>query len=149
MTFILLFSQCVCYIGLVFLLASYFGGIIKRLRHQRNSLYESLYGVKYEARFSEEWIREEVGLEFAKLSAAVEVLPPVMSLLIDEQSDSVELLLDTKRDFYDDWFEGGDRHICLYRDRETKRVVGCCLPLYQRELRVTRFKKTKNRSRHA
>jgi hypothetical protein len=36
---------------------------IKRLRCQRNVLYESLYGVEYETRFSEKRIREEAGLE--------------------------------------------------------------------------------------
>lgn len=36
---------------------------IKRLCRQRDSLYESLYGVEYETRFSEKRIREEAGLE--------------------------------------------------------------------------------------
>lgn len=79
--------------------------------------------------------------QLKKMSAVAKEQPPVMSLLIDEQSDSVELVLDTKRDYYGEWIKGEGGDICLYREMETKKVVGCYLPLYQRELRVTRFEK--------
>ena len=42
MTFILLFFQCVCCIGLIILLTSYFGSKINYLCYQRDVLYRNL-----------------------------------------------------------------------------------------------------------
>ena len=42
MTYVLLFIQCICSVGLILLFTSYFGVQIKHLRHQRDVLYENL-----------------------------------------------------------------------------------------------------------
>lgn len=76
-----------------------------------------------------------------EMASAAKDRPPVMSLFVDEESKSVELILDTHRQYYGEWIKGEGGDICLYRDMETHKVVGCFLPLYQRELRVTRAEK--------
>ena len=74
--------------------------------------------------------------EFEKLIAEAAAKPPMMVLDVDEQSSSVELILDTKVRTYGEWIKGEGADICLYRDVETKKVVGCRLPLYQKKLMV-------------
>lgn len=85
-------------------------------------------------------------MEFAeqikKMAALAKNKPPVMSLLIDEEGVCVDLVLDTTRSYYGDWIKGEGGDICLYRDMDTKKVVGCHLPLYQRSLMVSRIEKT-------
>lgn len=78
--------------------------------------------------------------EFAALIAAAASKPPMMTLHINEPSSSVELFLDTKVNYYGEWIKGEGGDICLYRDMETNKVVGCHLPLYQKELHVSRTK---------
>lgn len=60
-----------------------------------------------------------------------------MSLSVSEQGDSVELVLDTgSGQYYGDWIEGEGGDICLLRDCETNKVIGCHLPLYNKKLAV-------------
>lgn len=66
---------------------------------------------------------------------------PMMSLLINEEGHSVELILDNKANYYGEWIEGEGGDICLYRDQGTDKVVGCHLPLYHKELVVHRIEK--------
>lgn len=84
-------------------------------------------------------------LEFSeylkKMVAECENAPPAMSLLIDEEIDSVELVLDTQRSYYGDWIEGEGGDICLYRDQDTNKVLGCRFPLHQKRLVFTRLEK--------
>ena len=61
---------------------------------------------------------------------------PRMSLLIDRDGGSVELILDTSIPTYGEWIKGEGGDICLYRDQETHKVMGACLPLYQSHLTV-------------
>ena len=62
---------------------------------------------------------------------------PCMSLIVDDDGHSVELLLDTHASTYSEWIPGEGGDICLIRDQETKRVVGCHLPLMNRKLCVS------------
>ena len=48
--------------------------------------------------------------------------------------------MNTKTNHYGDWIKGEGADICLYRDMETNKVVGCHLPLYQKNLIVSRSK---------
>jgi len=87
------------------------------------------------------------GAGYAKMLKRLEELPPkppATLLLMDEPGHSVELMLDTERSYYGEWIRGEGGDICLYRDRETDKVIGCCLPMYQKELRVTRIEKQCN-----
>jgi hypothetical protein len=74
--------------------------------------------------------------EFEKLITGAAAKPPMMTLEVDEESSLVELILDTKRSTYGEWIKGEGGDICLYRDMETNKVVGCRLPLYQKKLMV-------------
>lgn len=59
-----------------------------------------------------------------------------MGLYVSEDGKSVELLLDTARDYWGEWIPGEGGDICLYRDRETNKVMGVHLPLYNERLCV-------------
>ena len=82
--------------------------------------------------------------EFAELlktgMAEAASVPPCTSLLMDEQGGAVELLTDTKAIYYGEWIKGEGADICLYRERETGRIVGCRLPMHHTELRTGRIK---------
>lgn len=67
--------------------------------------------------------------DFADLIEESKKYKPCMSLSVDKESSSVELMLDTTSNYIGEWIpdEGGD--ICLYRDRDTNKVVGVFLPL--------------------
>jgi len=84
---------------------------------------------------------DDFGRALKEASEAVVDRGPVMSLLVDEVNSSVELFLDTSKRTYGDWIKGEGADICLYRDAETHKVVGCYLPLYQKELIVDRLVK--------
>ncbi len=75
-----------------------------------------------------EWLKE--------IAATAKDRPPTMALFISEEGQSVSLILDSSKAYYGEWIKGEGGDICLYRDRETKKVVGCHLPLYQRRLAV-------------
>lgn len=64
-------------------------------------------------------------------------VPAMMTFDVDFRSSAVELILDTKANYYGEWIKGEGGDICLYRDQETKKVVGCYLPLYQKKLLVS------------
>ena len=70
------------------------------------------------------------------LNTPVDNTPKMMLSVDRKHGKSVELILDTTKDYYGDWIPGEGGDICLFRDRETKKVVGCHLPLYQEELLV-------------
>lgn len=76
--------------------------------------------------------------EFMKILEECAKKPPMISLHIDEDSSSVELILDTKSNCYSEWIKGEGADICLYREFDTERVVGCRLPLYQTNLIVSK-----------
>lgn len=61
---------------------------------------------------------------------------PSMSLYVSDDGKFVELCIDPTVSTYADWIPGEGGDICLTRCRETKRVVGCCLPLLNRKLSV-------------
>jgi hypothetical protein len=61
---------------------------------------------------------------------------PSMSLYIDEDSKSVELIVDPTVSHYGDWIKGEGADICLLRCHETNKVVGVHLPLYNNKLSV-------------
>ena len=61
---------------------------------------------------------------------------PCMSLYISDDGKSVELVLDTSKHSYLKWIDGEGGDIGLLLDRETHRVIGVHLPLYQRKLIV-------------
>jgi hypothetical protein len=77
-----------------------------------------------------------------KLKAAFErakAVPSCTSILIDKDSDTLDIVLDTKASIVGEWMPGEGADICLYRDRETGRVVGCHLPLYHKKVKVSRI----------
>jgi len=59
-----------------------------------------------------------------------------MALHASRDGLSVDLLLDTGSNSYSEWIPGEGGDICLYRDRQTNKVVGCHLPLYNERLMV-------------
>lgn len=61
---------------------------------------------------------------------------PCMSLCVDQDSRSVELILDTSVSTYGEWIDGEGANICLLRCQDTKRVVGVRLPLMRENLAV-------------
>ena len=52
-----------------------------------------------------------------------------MAISVSNEGKSVELILDTAHPYYGEWIAGEGGDICLYRDRDTNKVVGCHLPL--------------------
>ena len=68
-------------------------------------------------------------------------VPPCASLLINEPGGSIELLIDTKADYYSEWIKGEGADICLYRERDTEKVVGVHLPLRHAKLMIGRIPK--------
>lgn len=59
-----------------------------------------------------------------------------MSLSVSEDGQSVTLVLDTSVPTYSQWIDGEGGDICLFRCRETDKVVGSRLPLMNRKLCV-------------
>ena len=59
-----------------------------------------------------------------------------MSLYVCEDSDSVELCLDTQRDVTSEWIPGEGADIHLLRCRDTGKILGVRLPLYNKRLCV-------------
>lgn len=59
-----------------------------------------------------------------------------MSLHVCRESKSVTLNLDTACDYYTEWIKGEGSDIGLFRDRETNKVIGVRLPLYNERLGV-------------
>ena len=49
---------------------------------------------------------------------------------IDKENNRVELILDTSLSQYCEWIKGEGADISLIRDRETNKVIGVNLPLY-------------------
>lgn len=90
---------------------------------------------------------DDLGPFLKQAAALAEKQPPYTSLLIDEEGGCVDLVLDTKRATICEWIKGEGADICLYRDRDTGKVVGCHLPLYQKELRVSRIEKPKSKAK--
>lgn len=48
----------------------------------------------------------------------------------------IEIILDCESNYYGEWIKGEGADICLYRDRETHRVVGACLPCYAKSASI-------------
>lgn len=71
-----------------------------------------------------------------EMAKQIEPRGPAMLLKVSKEGKSVELILDSKVPFYSDWIKGEGGDICLYREQETNRVVGCHLPLMQETLCV-------------
>lgn len=59
-----------------------------------------------------------------------------MSVRVDELGQGVDIHLDTSRGSYGEWIPGEGGDICLYRDNETKKVVGAYFPLLNKRLSV-------------
>lgn len=74
--------------------------------------------------------------DLEKLFPAAATYEPCMSLCVDQDSRSVELILDTSVSTYGEWINGEGADICLLRCRETNRVVGVRLPLLNENLAV-------------
>ena len=92
---------------------------------------------KLTTELSNDFSKEDVQEFFKSLIAQAAAKPPMMTLHIDEKSNSVELILNTKVSYYGEWISGEGGDICLYRDQETKKVIGCYLPLYINKLYVS------------
>jgi hypothetical protein len=56
-------------------------------------------------------------------------LEPPFDLYVCESSQAVELRTHPTVANYAEWIDGEGADICLYREQETKKVVGCRLPL--------------------
>lgn len=79
--------------------------------------------------------------DFKKLLEEAANTPRAMVLDVDEESRSVELMLDTHSgSYYAEWIVGEGADVCLYKDMTTNHVVGCRLPLYCNNLRVFQSK---------
>lgn len=79
--------------------------------------------------------------ELRKMIEEAAKAPRAMILDVDEESRSVELILDNKSgSYYAEWITGEGADICLYRDQTTDHVIGCRLPLYCNNLRVFQSK---------
>lgn len=61
---------------------------------------------------------------------------PCATLFIDEDSTSVELMVDNSKSTYGEWIKGEGADICLIRENETNKVVGVRLPLYDTNFSV-------------
>lgn len=59
-----------------------------------------------------------------------------MSLCVNEESLSVELILDTAVSYYGEHIKGEGCDIAIYREHGTNRVVGVRLPLRNNRLSV-------------
>ncbi|KKN09811.1 hypothetical protein LCGC14_1042840 [marine sediment metagenome] len=59
-----------------------------------------------------------------RAAATAATQSPCTALLIDEEGSCVDLVLDTKRATTSEWIKGEGADICLYRDRDTGKVVG-------------------------
>lgn len=69
--------------------------------------------------------------EFMKRAAEeMKDVPESASVLIHSDGNAIQIHLTNKSNYYGEWIKGEGADICLYRDRETNRVVGCMLPLY-------------------
>lgn len=77
------------------------------------------------------------GME-AILKAASEAAlkPPCGSIYIHSDGKSMDVTLNTHANYYGEWIKGEGGDICLYRDQETKKVVGAHLPFYLDEIIV-------------
>lgn len=63
-------------------------------------------------------------------------VPPMTVVDVSFDASAIELILDTKKSYFGEWIPGEGGDICLYRDQETRKVVGCYLPLYHKTLAV-------------
>ena len=77
---------------------------------------------------TDEWIED--------MLAIARDATPCMALYVDEESKSVELLLDSTSNYTAEHIPGEDGDICLYRDSDTGRIVGALFPLKQSRLVV-------------
>lgn len=84
--------------------------------------------------------------DLLKMAAKTKPLPPHTAVMVNEPGGSIELLLDTRSDYYSEWIPGEGADICLFRDMETHKVVGCDLPLYHKELRISYWRNTMGKS---
>jgi hypothetical protein len=89
----------------------------------------------------------------SKLIEEAKNYEPSMSIYVDMDGHSVELIVDPTVSHYGEWIKGEGADICLLRCQETNRVVGVHLPLYNEKLSVFHtgplmindgFKKDKN-----
>lgn len=74
--------------------------------------------------------------DLEKLFPAAAAYEPCMSLTVEPDGKSVELILDGSLSTYAEWIKGEGADICLLRCRETNRVVGVRLPLLNEKLAV-------------
>lgn len=68
--------------------------------------------------------------------------PSCTAIYIDEENRSIDIVLDTQIPSYGEWIKGEGGDICLYRDTETDKVIGCHLPLYHKEVKINRHRKS-------
>lgn len=75
--------------------------------------------------------------EFLKQSMAhAATVPPMGTIYVHRDGNAIDVHLDTKANYYGEWIAGEGADICLYRDQETKKVVGAHLPFYMDTLAV-------------
>jgi hypothetical protein len=68
-------------------------------------------------------------------------VPPSTTVCIDEEGKAVELFTDNKVSYYGEWIKGEGADICIYRERQTEKVIGVRLLLRYENLIVGRIKK--------
>lgn len=78
--------------------------------------------------------------EFAEfLKKSIEhaaTVPPMGTVYVHRDGNAIDVCLDTKANYYGEWIAGEGADICLYRDRDTKKIVGAHLPFYMDTIAV-------------
>lgn len=63
----------------------------------------------------------------AELIAAAQDYEPCISVMTDDRA--IEVIIDTSINYYGEHIVGEGFNMCLYREQETNKVVGCRIPL--------------------
>lgn len=74
--------------------------------------------------------------DFVKALDSLEPTEHCMYLSVHELGHAVELCLNTQSTFNGEWIPGEGADICLHRDIDTGKIVGCRLPLMCKRLVV-------------
>ena len=61
---------------------------------------------------------------------------PCMSLYVNQDGRTVQLLLESARNFIAEWIPGERGDVALLREHETGKIIGVVLPLYNAKLSV-------------
>lgn len=67
--------------------------------------------------------------------------PPKTMIWIDEEGLAINILLERSGRYHYEWIEGEGSDIGLYRDMETKKLVGARLPLKHLDVEVSYTRK--------